>query len=81
MINIIRKLFSEPDNETPCPVRIATGLTNIVYHVAAMFGIYLGILHLDISTLGMYLQHMATLIGVGSISIGTKSIMKGDAAP
>ena len=80
MKDFIKKLFSEADNQTPCPVRIAAGLANVGYHIGALVGIYAGAIHLDITTLGLYLQHMATLIGVGGLSIGTKSIMKGDAS-
>ena len=79
-MNFLQKLFSEADNETPCPVRIAAGITNFGYHLGAAVGIYMGAIHLDIVTIGLYIQHMVTLIGVGGLSIGTKSLMKGDAS-
>jgi hypothetical protein len=79
MMEFMKKLFSEADNQTPCPVRVAAGISNVIYHLAAVAGICMGSIHLDISTLGQYLQHMATLIGVGGVSVGAKSIMKADA--
>jgi hypothetical protein len=82
MLAVIRKMFrdmfTEPDGESFCPVRLAAGLANVTYHAAAAAGIYMGQLHLDIATLGQYLQHMSMLIGVGGVSVGAKSVMKGD---
>lgn len=72
-------LLTEKDNRTMCPVRSATALTAITYHAAAVAGVVLGQVHLDIATLGQYLQHMATLIGVGGTTVGVKSALKADA--
>jgi hypothetical protein len=80
MLDTIRKLFTEPDNQTPCPVRVLTGIAALTYHAGAAAGICVGALHLDIATLGAYLQHMAMLIGVGGASVGAKSVLKGDAS-
>ena len=79
MTDLLKKLFTESDNQTPCPVRVAAGATNVIYHMAAIAGVYIGAIHLDIVTLGQYLQHMATLIGVSGATVGAKSMMRGDA--
>jgi hypothetical protein len=72
-------MFTEKDNTTPCPVRIAAGAANAVYHFAAIAGIAMGHITLDINTLGLYLQHMSMIIATGGVSVGAKSIMKADA--
>lgn len=83
MIDLIKKafkdVFTERDGETLCPVRVGSGLAGMVYHAAAVLGFSIGDIHLDINTLGTYLQHMVLLIGVGGATVGAKSLMKGDA--
>lgn len=79
MFDTIKQLFSEPNNTTPCPVRVLAGVTALTYHASAAAGIWHGSLHLDIATLGAYMQHMTMLIGVGGAAVGAKSVLKGDA--
>ena len=75
----LKNIFSESDNSTLCPVRVGAGITAFLYHVAAVIGAVIGVIHLDMATLGMYLQHMVTLIGTTGASVGVKSVLKGDA--
>ena len=79
MNDFLKKMFSESDNSTPCPVRIGSGVTAFIYHIAAVIGVWLGVIHLDMASMGMYLQHMVTLIGTTGASVGVKSVLKGDA--
>lgn len=76
---VIHDFFTEPDGISYCPVRISSALCAIIYHTMAGIGCVVSTIHLDIATLGLYLQHMATLIGVASASVGAKAILKGDA--
>jgi hypothetical protein len=72
-------LLTESDNQTICPVRAATAVAGALYHAAAAYGVYAGSVHIDIASLGQYMNHMMTLVGVGGGAIGAKSVMKGDA--
>jgi hypothetical protein len=74
-----RNATTERDNSTTCPVRIGAVATAGVYHVAAVWMVIGQSTHLDIATLGAYVQHMCTLIGVTGGAIGAKSLMKADA--
>lgn len=79
MLKLFTDLFTEPDNVTFCPTRIAIGAANLAYHGAAAAGFFVGQLHLDIATLGQYVQHMTMLIGFGTTAIAVKSKAGGDA--
>ena len=72
-------LFTEPDNTTVCPVRVIGLASGALYHAAAAGGIATGAIHLDIASLGQYLQHMSVLAGTMGVATGAKSIMNGDA--
>lgn len=74
-----RHILTEADNTTLCPVRVAAFIVGALYHAAAAWGIFHNDLQFDIATLGQYMQHMMTLVGIGGLSVGAKSLMKGDA--
>ena len=79
MMEWLHKLWTEPDNKTPCPLRVV-GLSSVaVYH--GLFGWMLAGQHAIITTqvLSTYVDNMSTLVGVVGVAIGAKSIMKGDA--
>lgn len=78
-MNQLNNIFSESDNSTFCPVRVGAGITAALYHVGAVIGVFVGAIHLDIASMGLYLQHMVTLIGATGASVGVKSVLKGDA--
>ena len=73
-------LITEKDNQTVCPVRVATLITGVLYHGAAAYGFWSHSLSVDINTLGQYMQHMMLLVGVGGTAVGVKSLMKADAS-
>jgi len=75
----LNKAVTESDNKTPCILRILSTVTGILYHAAVFSGLYLGAIHLDMASIGLYLQHMVTLTGTAGGAIGVKSILKGDA--
>jgi len=79
MINIIQQLITEKNNETVCPVRVATTIAATIYHAAAVAGVYFGSIHIDMAALGQYLTHMVTLIAGGGATVGVKSVLKADA--
>lgn len=72
-------LVTEPDNVTLCPVRIVVGLGVVVYHAAALYGLWTGAIAAEMRDLSLYVQHISTFAGIGGLSIGGKSLMKGDA--
>ena len=77
----LKHMLTEGDNSTFCPVRVATAIVGVIYHAAAVAGIYFDAIHLDIVTLGQYLQHMVTMIVGGGATVGVKSVLKADASP
>jgi hypothetical protein len=79
MFEALKKMLTEGDNTTPCPVRVATAITAFLYHAGATVGLVMHDMHLDMATLGQYIQHMALLIGAGGGTVGLKSALKADA--
>ena len=75
----LMNLITEGDNSTVCPVRVGSTIVGFLYHVAIVAGVYLEHLHLDMASLGQYIQHMMVLIGTMAAGIGAKSVLKGDA--
>ncbi len=73
------QMLTERDNSTVCPVRVILLGAIVVYHVAAIVGVCLGQMHLDMPALGDYLQHMSVVMLAAGGSIGAKSVLKGDA--
>ena len=69
---------TERDGETKCPVRLGAIGTTAIYHAAAVWMVFGQETKIDIAMLGLYIQHMSMLIGVGALGIGAKSVMKGD---
>ena len=80
-MSILANVLTEGDNKTHCPVRLGTSISAALYHVAAVVGAYMGSIHIDIATLGQYLQHMSLLFGVTGLAVGAKAIMGADAKP
>lgn len=74
-----KNIFTEANNTTWCPVRVATALTGIIYHVLMVLGIFVGEIHVNVEFINSYLQQMTLFIGAGGLSVGVKSIMKADA--
>lgn len=79
MLNIIKQMLTERDGTTTCPVRVSTGLVAMLYHLAAVIGCWTNQIHLDIGSLGQYLQQMTILIAASGAAVGVKSALKGDA--
>jgi len=69
----------EPDNVTPCPLRIMGTLAITGYH--GLLAFMLGHQHaaLTMADLGTYLDHMSIAGGSFGAAIGAKSLMKADA--
>lgn len=76
-----KKMLSEGDNETLCPIRVGGGIMIAVYHAAAVGGLITHALALDWAALGQYVNHMTQMIGAAAASVGAKSLMKADAPP
>ena len=77
-MKLLTDLFTEPDNQTWCPTRTATGLAFAIYHGVAAAGFWVGQLHLDIDAMGHYVTHMTMLIGFGSTAVTAKSAFRAD---
>lgn len=75
----LMKLSSEPDNRTPCPVRIGTLGVAMAYHVGVAWMVFSQGDHVTQVGLGLYVQHMCYLIGFGAGGVGIKSVLGGDA--
>lgn len=73
------QILTERDNATVCPVRVILLGAIVVYHVAAVVGVCIGQLRIDMPSLGDYLQHMSIVMLAAGGSIGAKSALKGDA--
>lgn len=72
------KILCEPDNVTPCPVRVVLSGATAVYHAAATYGFIFKGIAFDIETLGKYLEHMCLVGGTMAGGTGIKSVLKGD---
>ena len=79
IFDVLQHALTEKDNATFCPVRIGGVTTGVLYHIAAGVGVLMHSVTLDMASLGMYIQHMMTLVGVSGATIGVKSVMKADA--
>lgn len=73
------QMLTERDNATVCPVRVILVGAIAVYHLAAVVGVCIGQMRLDMPSLGDYLQHMCLVMGAAGGSIGVKSVLRGDA--
>lgn len=75
------KILCEPDNVTPCPVRVGGAAVGIFYHAGV--GYILGIerLSMGFPELSMYCTHMMGLLSTIGIGVGIKSACKGDTQP
>ncbi len=78
---ILKHTMTERDNATYCPVRLSTLGVGLTYHAVSAWMLINGSVHLDMGTLGQYVHHMVTLIGVGGATVGAKSMFGGDASP
>jgi len=73
------RLFTERDNETPCPARVLMLCAVTVYHGLVGYALVAQHLVLTIESLGQYLVHMSMAVGTVAGAIGVKSALKGDA--
>jgi hypothetical protein len=79
MFEAIKKMLTEGDNQTWCPVRVVFGVGIAVYHGLVGAGFYTHDLHFDIDTLGKYGEHMLKFILSGGAAVGVKALGKADA--
>lgn len=79
MFQKLSDMLTERNNSTLCPVRVSAFLTGAVYHVAAVAGFWFNQIHLDATTLGLYIQHMALLSGTVGVAVSVKSAGRADA--
>ncbi len=73
------KILTESDNVTPCPVRIGTTIATALYHLGVLVGMDLGTIGITMTTMGLYVNQVMTLLGVGGTVVGVKSVLKADA--
>lgn len=76
---LINRMLTERDNQTHCPFRVGGAGIVLVYHVAVVWMVVGQHVAIDMAQMGLYIQHMCTLIGVGALSVGAKAVMKADA--
>ena len=75
----LSNLITEPDNVTLCPVRLIVWIGVAGYHLGILWGVYAAAIKADMPSIGLYVQHIVTLAGIGGLAVGGKSLMKGDA--
>lgn len=75
----LRDIFTEPDGQTICPVRVGAAMVGSLYHMAATVGLFTHALQLDMAALGQYMQHMMELVAGGGLTVGVKSVLRADA--
>lgn len=75
----LRKMLTEGDNSTYCPVRVGMVGTGAVYHAAAAFMVIAQHQTLGMDMLGQYINHMSILGASTAGSVGAKALMKADA--
>lgn len=80
ILDAIRKMLTEKDNLTQCPVRVGVVGTGVMYHLTAAWMVFGQHAAIDMSLLGQYIHHMSELAGVSAVAIGAKSAMKADAS-
>lgn len=76
--DIVRKLLTEKDNTTQCPIRVGVVGTGVMYHLTAAWMVFGQHAAIDMSLLGQYIHHMSELALVGAGAIGAKAAMTGE---
>jgi biotin transporter BioY len=79
MFGFIKRMLTEKDNVTQCPVRMGVVGTGVMYHVGAAWMVMGQHAALDMTLLGQYIHHMSELALASATAIGAKSVMKADA--
>lgn len=77
--DFIRKMLTEKDNVTQCPIRIGVVGTGVMYHLTAAWMVFGQHASIDMALLGQYIHHMSELSLASGVAIGAKSVMKADA--